>query len=195
MVLEGVEDRIHAEAAIETSADFLQGYYFGLPSTERMPDASVQRLLANLFTSEEIVSVGSDAAVSSGASDWHRHADALAATAMAMDTGDSFPKAVQLLQSLPGTVRCCLLSSDGRLLGNSVDPHCRIQPALGVALNHINWQTKRLATQAADDPGVVKLTMSEISPSASAVCRFSVTLCYGFNCDAESKVLCVDVAY
>jgi EAL domain-containing protein (putative c-di-GMP-specific phosphodiesterase class I) len=193
VVLEGVEDRVHAEAAIETSADFLQGYYFGLPNTERLPNASVQRLLANLLPGDEIVSVGSDVAEAPGASDWHRHAEALAATAMAIYTGDSFPKAVQLLQSLPGTVRCCLLSSDGKLLGNSVDPHRQVQPALGIALNHIGWRTKRLATRAADDPGVVKLTMSKISPIAFATCRFALTLCYGIRCDAQTKVLCVDV--
>lgn len=198
VVLEGVEDRVHAEAAIETSADFLQGYYFGLPNTERLPDASVQRLLANILTSDEIVSVGSDAAEATGASDWHRHAEALAATAMAMDTGASFLKAVQLLQSLPGTLRCCLLSGDGRLLGNSVDPHPQQQSATPVpcfAINHLGSRTKRLARQAADDPGTVKLTMPNSSAITSASATLAATLCYGFRRVEQTEVLCIDVVY
>jgi hypothetical protein len=163
-----------------------------------MADTSAQRHLVELSLQGEVVSLAGIAAPAGNLQEWDCHAEALTAAAMAIDTGASFSSAAQLLHSLPGTVRCCLLARDGRMLGASSD-HQRhdtpAHPAPCAAVYRVGWRAKSLASRAAADPGVVKLTMPYISSSSSATPQRGATLCYAFNHHAQIVALCVDVIY
>ncbi len=199
VVLEGVEERHEALAALETNADFLQGYFFGKPETNRLPDEKAKHRLAELVPKSQMDCLESTASPSQQLKDWDPHCEALIAASMAIETGASFSEAVQLLQSLPGTECCRLLSADGELLSANFDHHGRDKPAnranraIGPSIYRTGAQARRLANVALNDPGRVKFTMPYRLTSAFDSARHGVTFCLGFSHGAQIVAVCVDV--
>jgi hypothetical protein len=76
---------------------------------------------------------------------------------MALQTGASFPSAIELLLSLPKALRGYLMSRSGRLLASSVH-HLAYANGLfetGGSGSGPGWQIVRMARRAAEEPGVV----------------------------------------
>ena len=187
VVIEGAEDQRGASIALEANADYLQGFYFARPGAHAVNELSARERFAGLILPCDKVGTAAE----SPASDCELHADAIEATAMALQTGASFPSAIELLLSLPQAARGYLLSRSGRLLASSIH-HLAYARGLfdHAASSAIGWQVVRLARRAADEPGVVLRSPPHGGLGPGVRCT---TFSYGFFYNGNVAVLCADV--
>lgn len=187
VVIEGAEDRRDAAVALDSNADFVQGYYFARPAGLAVNDAAVRERFSGLvLPCAKLPSDGTQSEVS-------LHSDAMEATAMALQTGASFPSAIELLLSLPNALRGYLMSCSGRLLASSVH-HLAYANGLfetGASGSGLGWQIVRMARRAAEEPGVVLRSPPHSQFGAAMTCT---TFSYGFQYNGHVAVLCADVA-
>jgi EAL domain-containing protein (putative c-di-GMP-specific phosphodiesterase class I) len=188
VVIEGAEDRHDAAVALDTNADFLQGYYFARPGGVAVNEEAVKERFSGLLLPCDKVPVhGTD-----GNSD-AIHAEAIEATAMALQTGASFPSAIELLLSVPQAVRGYLMSRSGRLLASSVHHLAYAQGDLdltGGSGGDLGWQIVRIARRAADEPGIILRSSPHSALGMGLRCT---TFSYGFPYNGNVAVLCADV--
>jgi EAL domain-containing protein (putative c-di-GMP-specific phosphodiesterase class I) len=194
VVIEGVEGLLEARAALETNADYLQGYFFGRPGVNIVADEAVRRKFFDLLPGGEGLDAAESAASPRSALDWLRHAESLAASAMALDTGAAFSTAVQLIHCLPAILRCYLLTPHGNVLSSSVDLQFRGAPACGgryASEQRVGWRVKQLAAHAAAHRGEVRLIRND-ADSLGGAAR-TLTMCCGFGRRDEALALCIDI--
>lgn len=187
VVVEGAEDRKDAAVALDSNADFVQGYYFARPAGVAVNEGCVRERFAGLvLPCAKLPGDGTPSDVS-------LHSDAIEATAMALQTGASFPSAIELLLSLPNALRGYLMSRSGRLLASSVH-HLAYANGLfetGASGSGLGWQIVRMARRAAEEPGVVLRSPPHSSFGPAMRCT---TFSYGFQYNGNVAVLCADVA-
>jgi EAL domain-containing protein (putative c-di-GMP-specific phosphodiesterase class I) len=190
VVIEGAEDRHDAAVALDTNADFLQGYYFARPGATAVNEESIRERFAGL-----ILPCDKLAAAGATVQDHNLiHAEAIEATAMALQTGASFPSAIELLLSVPQAVRGYLMSRSGRLLASSVHHLAYAHGDLdlsGGTSGGLGWQIVRIARRAADEPGVILRSSPHSALGMGLLCT---TFSYGFPYNGNVAVLCADVA-
>jgi EAL domain-containing protein (putative c-di-GMP-specific phosphodiesterase class I) len=178
VVIEGIEDRADAQLALETNADYLQGYHFARPSPLRADAAAVRAIFEDL-------------ALPVDRAQPCVHAEAVQATAMALETGATFPSAVDLLMHRPSAMRGYLVSAAGEVLAASF----RGEPAATTPIakrggRAVGWNVGRLVRCAAEERGIVLRT----PPYAASGARPCMTYGYGFRYESEVAVLCADIA-
>ena len=186
VVLEGIEVESEARVAVDTSAEYVQGYYFAHPSTGAVDDASVRGVFASLLPPS-----GSMAEQCMPQALLHR-ADAVQAASMALETGASFATAAELLVSFAGAVRGYLVTGDGRVLGSSVHQHALERSAVrghAHAASRACARVRRLLHEALSHPGVVRLTLPYPAFNSALLC---FTLAFAFSYGDEAVVLCAD---
>jgi EAL domain-containing protein (putative c-di-GMP-specific phosphodiesterase class I) len=185
VVVEGAEDRRDATVALDCNADYVQGFYFARPSGVAVNEAAVRERFTGLV-------MPCDKLAGSHLDEVTLQAEAMEATAMALQTGASFPSAIELLLSLPHALRGYLMSRSGRLLASSVH-HLAYANGLfetGASGSGLGWQIVRMARRAAEEPGVVLRSPPHTSLGAAQRC---MTFSYGFQYNGSVAVLCADV--
>ena len=187
VVIEGAEDRRDATVALDSNADFVQGYYFARPAGIAANEGAVRERFAGLvIPCAKMPSNGTESEIT-------LHSEAIEATAMALQTGASFPSAIELLLSLPNALRGYLMSRSGRLLASSVH-HLAYANGLfetGAAGSGLGWQIVRMARRAAEEPGVVLRSPPHSNFGSAISCT---TFSYGFHYNGSVAVLCADVS-
>jgi EAL domain-containing protein (putative c-di-GMP-specific phosphodiesterase class I) len=189
VVIEGAEDRNDASVALDTNADFLQGYYFARPGSSAVNETAARERFTGLIVPCDKLGA---AGVAMGAEN-AIHAEAIEATAMALQTGASFPSAIELLLSVPKAVRGYLMSRSGRLLASSVHHLAYADGDLdlaGTSGSGLGWQIVRIARRAADEPGVILRSSPHSALGSGLRCT---TFSYGFPYNGNVAVLCADV--
>jgi len=186
VVIEGAEDRNDAIVALDSNADYVQGFYFARPAGVAVNEAAVRERFSGLvLPCDKLAGNGAQPEVA-------LHAEAIEATAMALQTGASFPSAIELLLNLPQALRGYLMSRSGRLIASSVH-HLAYANGLfetGGSLGP-GWQIVRMARRAAEEPGVVLRSPPHSSFGPSMRCT---TFSYGFQYNGNVAVLCADVS-
>jgi EAL domain-containing protein (putative c-di-GMP-specific phosphodiesterase class I) len=189
VVIEGAEDRRDAVVALDSNADFVQGYYFARPGSVAVnEDAARERFTGLVLPCDKLAAIAK-----TPEGDTCLHAEAIEATAMALQTGASFPSAIELLLSLPQALRGYLMSRSGRLLASSVHhlayAHGHFD-AGGGSGSGLGWQIVRMARRAADEPGIVMRSPPHSMLGTGMRCT---TFSYGFPYNGNVAVLCADV--
>jgi EAL domain-containing protein (putative c-di-GMP-specific phosphodiesterase class I) len=186
VVVEGAEDRRDATVALDSNADFVQGYYFARPAGVAVNEGAVRERFSGLVMPCDKLANGAESEIS-------LQAEAMEATAMALQTGASFPSAIELLLSLPNALRGYLISRSGRLLASSVHHLAYVDGLFESASttgSGVGWQIVRMARRAADEPG----TVLRSSPHTSGASMRCTTFSYGFLYNGNVAVLCADIA-
>ena len=189
VALEGVETSAEARAALDSGAEYVQGFYFGRPEEHPASHAEGERILSELVPNCE--ALGYDAAPRPAAIT--AHAEALQAITMALETGASFVSAVELLLSLSGTLRGYLLEGDGWILGASSRAEAfggSNGPDAAASPRRARWRIRSLAACATRAPGSVMVDRASAGSSASHG-RF--TLCCAFRHGNQVFALCAEV--
>lgn len=189
VAMEGVETEAEARAALDSGAEYVQGYHFARPQEQPAGHAAGERILAELVPCCEVLGLGAGAHPERIAI----HAEALQAVAMALETGSSFASAVELLLSLSGVMRGYLLAGDGRIVGASsrAEAFGGSSPAgAGVSTRRAGWRIRCLAGLAARTPGSVMFDGPASAASASPE-RFM--LCCAFRQGSDTLALCAEV--
>ena len=177
VVIEGIEDRACAVLALETNADFLQGYHFAYPSPYRAEAGAVRSVFDDLAPRVDRAAPCD-------------HGESLEATAMALETGATFSAAVDLLLHRPTALRGYLVSAAGQVLAASFRGGNSATPPLASRGEAVGWSVGGLVRRAVAETGIVLRT----PPYAGLDCaRSCTTYGYGFRYENEVAVLCADV--
>ena len=178
VVIEGIEDRADALLALDTNADYLQGYHFARPGPERADPAAVREIFEDLAPRLDRPQPSPST-------------EALEATAMALETGATFSSAVDLLLHCPSALRGYLVSEEGQVLAASFRGAPSSAPPLAAHGGQaVGWNVGRLVRQAAAQRGIVLRT----PPYSALGTSRCATYGYGFRYESEVAVLCADIA-
>jgi EAL domain-containing protein (putative c-di-GMP-specific phosphodiesterase class I) len=179
VVIEGIEDRRDALLALDTNADYLQGFHLARPSPVRADAAVGRAMLEGLTPPLDRIEHG-------------EHAETLEATAMALETGAGFASAMELLLHPPTALRGYLVARDGRVLASSF--HRGTVPGLADrgTIHGIGWNIRRLVRQAVAEPQRVLRTPPYVAFGTGQRCT---TFGYGFRHNGEIAVLCTDITW
>ncbi len=122
VVVEGIESRDEALLAIESGADYVQGYYFARPGLAAVPtglcDAMFKSLFADYLARQQWRQTGEEA------NDLDVFSHALNLAVRDLCDGMSFHRATAKLRSLPTVLRVYLVTSE--LAGREADEHERM---------------------------------------------------------------------
>lgn len=193
-LMEGVETKEEAIIAMDSGADFVQGYFFAKQS-ERLSDASGGNA-AVLNICEAFRHVAEHE------SDQYRRAlhPYIGAFHMLVEqfkTGIDIGTASTCFLGLPKAERCFVLDCDGRQLGGSIisssapgatDP--RFMP-LTEASDAV-WLRRHYFRRAMSKPGETQVSRPYLSIAGGRMC---VTLSFAFGTGREVQVLCGDILW
>lgn len=192
VVIEGIESEEQALVAMESDADFVQGYYFAEPS-ERAPDSDLIRFRLDTLGQKfrRLVANKMDRDRSS----IEQYCSAFLACAEKVRGGVNLGYAAMGFLEMDGVDRVYLLDAEGVQIGRNVESgrsvgsnDRRFDPcADGVGAN---WFRRPYFRKAIRQPGIVQVSRPYLSVRDGKSC---VTLSLGLS-DAEGlRVLCADV--
>jgi len=190
-VIEGVEERRDALIALETDADFLQGFYFSRPAATPMDDTVAANMLESLLHE---LDQGTALNRSTAAPALREYAWLVENMAEAMERGASFALACEALLQDPLALRASLYSLEGRQLASSLNLK-RVSAAEAQCWrcpSGRGWQLPQLLRSTVSQTGLLRVTRPLEAHALDDEC---VTLSYGFKLNDEVVVLCVDVRW
>lgn len=188
-VIEGVEERRDALIALETDADFLQGFYFARPASAAFDGAIAANMLGALVGE---LDQGTALNRSSAAPALREYAWLMDNMVEAMERGTSFALACDALLNDPLALRATLYNASGERIScahnlkqvSAADVQSRDCPGVR------GWQLMQLVRATLAEPGIVRLTRASPSVSLHEEC---LTLSCCVTQDGHAAVLCVDV--
>ena len=194
VLMEGVETAGEALMAMDADADFVQGYFFGVPA-ESLPgrEASLA-LFDQLWIDFREVTLPE---VSFHRREVGPYLNAIGYAASLIESGIPFTHAASGFLDLAGAERCYLLDSQGRQIGESMaNPRYiavadrRFSPVANA--QGANWSRRFYFRRALDHPGKVQVTRPYLSIAGANQC---ITVSIGSLVNGEMRVLCGDVSW
>ncbi|MEY8214898.1 MAG: hypothetical protein RPR97_10520, partial [Colwellia sp.] len=192
VVIEGVETEEQALIAIDSNADFVQGFYFSRPQPASFIQTETKPLFAHLITQTTAIEkyqLYLDLHWSS------TYRTALLQAAMILKTGKSIKSAIKPLMSLKKIIRCFLVDNQGLQLGESyIFDQVKINPdgqfyQLQLGKN-ANWSRKIYIRNALKQPNQMYISPPYQSITGDGLCITS-SIC--FDTDEGQKILCMDI--
>ena len=191
-LIEGVETELQALIAMDSGADFIQGYYFGRPSSSinqnKISDDMVPQLCKRMKNFNSIEE-----------NNYHQrlqnNIELFTKSYVQMKNASPIESACKALLIQPHVKRCYLLNNKGKQIGMSLispflaknnDP--RFQP-LGDAKNAV-WARRSYFRNAINNLGSVEISKPYLSIADSKIC---ITVSVSLRIDGEIKVLCCDI--
>ncbi len=204
VIVEGIETRDEALAALEVGADFLQGFYFARPGQVSVPQELCDNMFAGLVGDGRPVSAPR---LSTAGFDIETYAHALNVAVLDLQRGAGFARATEIFRALPQVLRICLVTVDDEtdLLAGSGAAGARLvldlienAPAVaaksaeggGAALDRL----RQVLKQALRAPRQVHISAD--TPPAEPLAgqnRGAVTLSCAFELEQRMVVLCGDL--
>jgi EAL domain-containing protein (putative c-di-GMP-specific phosphodiesterase class I) len=192
VVLEGIETEEQALVAMESDADFVQGYYFAEPSV-KSPDFSLLRARLDALGEKFRGMVAQKTDQDRGSID--AYSSAFLACAETLRKGKSLGNACAEFLQMRGVERAYLLDQDGVQIGINVESgHLqqtadrRFDPcADGTGAN---WFRRPYFRRAIRAPHTVQVSRPYLSIRDAKTC---VTLSIAVVDDASCRVLCADL--
>lgn len=194
VLIEGVETRDEANIALEADIDFVQGYFFGRPAPQLLPDNSDSTSITGIWNDFD------NRAESNRQQQRERMApyqNALGYASVLLSAGRSMEEACASFLELSNSEFCYVLDAYGLQIGTNLwavhatpnrDP--RFTPVAGGT--GARWARRPYFRRAIDNFGKVQVTRPYLSISSAQLC---VTLSCSFKGDGELRVLCGDVRW
>ena len=203
VVIEGIEERAEAIAALAAGADYLQGFYFAHPGQTAMPESLSQNMFVSLHnTMAELIDADNDEIAAQASKVSQRalieHHDLLVNAANAVARGDDFADATAAFLAMPHALRAYLMSGDdtdapiSRIVLDMVeDEDLAAIAAPCSASAHLKHVLKRTLAE----PSVVQInpTLKDVNAGTRTTTISTLTLSYGFSHQGKLMVLCGDV--
>jgi EAL domain-containing protein (putative c-di-GMP-specific phosphodiesterase class I) len=193
VLLEGVETEAQAMAAFDSDIDFVQGFYFAIPSAQPVDTREISTVINTLW---ERFNTTRD----SGA---QRHREligpyihAMGGCAVLLEEGMPLDKACHAFLQLDRADGCFLLDEQGRQVGRNVRPASASSPEDSqyrtLSINrHACWSRRPYFRRAIDNLGKVQVTRPYLSISSGLLC-VTVSVAYR-DWNDELRVLCGDL--
>jgi EAL domain-containing protein (putative c-di-GMP-specific phosphodiesterase class I) len=192
VVMEGLETSEHALIALESDADFVQGYYFGEPRLRPGARDDPQGILSGLLSSfeERVLAQSLDEREV-----LTRYRKKFEAAADRFQLGVNVDGALSDFLDLEAVQRCYLVSADGVQVGSNFAPRAarqrpdpRYQPCSDA--DGANWFRRPYFRRAIGQPGVVQVSRPYLSIADGRTCiTFSIAIPETRNV----RVLCADL--
>lgn len=193
VVMEGVETADEALLAMDSDADFVQGYLFGRPGTAANDAAQTRVMFQQLWDGfGRMVRPQIDAYRKEMAP----YQNAIGYAASLMEAGMPAHAACGGFLELPDAERCFVLDEDGVQRASNMTPPDR-PPASAGRFNPLgdaagaNWSRRHYFRRALEHPGRVQVSRPYLSLAGARTC---VTLSMAVRIGHETFVLCGDVA-
>lgn len=192
VLMEGIETRDQAMMAIESDADFVQGFYFARPSTELKKPVSAFTDFSSLLTQHKNNSEQEDNHFRKGL---HQYRRLFAATVQSLKLGEKLARACESILSEPEALRCYRIGTDGIQIGGTLlapshktQTDRRFKPLEDA--NSADWFRRHYLRRAIYHPEQLQITRPYLSITGAHMC---VTLSMKFSCPAGDSVLCCDL--
>ncbi len=194
VLMEGIETGGEALMAMDADADFVQGYYFGVPAVSLPAGEPSRALFDQLWIDFREVTLPE---VSFHRREVSPYINAIGYAASLIESGIPLAHAASGFLDLAGAERCYLLDSEGRQIGeNMVDPRYvatadqRYSPVANA--QGANWSRRFYFRRALEHPGKVQVTRPYLSIVGANQC---ITVSIGSLVNGEMRVLCGDVSW
>lgn len=194
VVMEGIERADEAAIALDSDADFVQGYYFGRPAPINSPAPPIHEVIDDVWALCEDRWMGQR-------HDYHHrlgpYVEAIARAGAALALGVPMTEACAAFLGLPEADVCYLLRSDGRQCGANVsrrsrpsakgrrDPFAPLRDS-----SQARWSRRPYFRRAVSSPGQVQVTRPYMTVQNLRMC---VTLSVSFDMAGERMIVCGDI--
>jgi len=192
VLVEGIETEEQALIAIDSDADFVQGYYFAKPIADPRRIGDVSFDFDGLLHTFKTMSAARDKAFEQNLL---RYKELLRRAVDALRERQSLEKACAFLMNEEPVIRCYLLLPDGRQIERNVvarrrllDEDPRFKPLEDA--RSADWFRRHYLRRALKNPGRVQITRPYLSITGGHMC---VTLSVMFPSPSGNRVLCCDL--
>lgn len=192
VVAEGVENEREGVIALESQADFVQGFYFARPAAQLPDSQQVLPVLDTLWHDYEL----REQARRQGAAAVYRsvHA-AFRQCANALTAGTPLADASMMLRQHPDVLRCFVLNQFGEQVGDNVGARAQANARRFAPLadaRGARWSRRPYFRSAMEQPGRVQLTQPYLSVTEPVSC---VTMSLALEIQERIHVLCADLLW
>jgi len=193
VVIEGVETEQQAIIAIESNADFVQGFYFSRPQPVIFKHSNQKPLFDHLITQNiALKEINLHQELSWSAT----YSLPFLQTIKAIKSGSSLTEAIEPLTNCKKLIRCFLLNHQGKQLQNTyVFEQDKLSPReqfFQLQLNEsANWYRKHYVRNALKQHNSPYISSPYQSISGEGLC---ITISMSFDTDAGQRILCIDIS-
>lgn len=192
VVIEGIETEEQALIAIDSNADFVQGFYFSRPQPASFIETEIKPLFAHLMTQTiaiEQYQLQQDLHWSA------TYRSLFLQAVMTIKAGESIKSITKSLMNLKKVIRCFLVDNQGQQLGESyIVDQIKLNPdgqfyqlQLGKGAN---WYRKHYIRNALRQPNQMYISAPYQSITGDGLC-ITTSMC--FDTDEGQKILCMDI--
>lgn len=192
VLLEGIETRDQAMMAIESDADFVQGFYFGKPATHLSAPGAAAIDFNLLFDEYKQSSSREDHTFKKKIKTYTTF---FSSAVENLKNGVSLEQAAKQLLKEPGVVRCYQMGVTGIQIGNTLVAACyrqlndkRFKPLEDA--NSADWFRRHYLKRAIIHPEQLQVTRPYLSITGAHMC---ITLSMKFSSGSAESVLCCDL--
>lgn len=192
VLIEGIETREQVMIAMESDVDFVQGFFFGRPSSDHetirhtIPDFDTLFLDFKETHSEFKEQMASLS---------YQYDSLIQLAAEQIRQGHAFDRACRQLIADKASIRCYLLQPDGIQIGRTIvaQHYCdtedlRYKPIQNA--ESADWFRRHYLINAVSHPGQLQITQPYLSITGIHMC---ITLSMMFECKEGNRVLCCDL--
>ncbi|KPD16405.1 hypothetical protein ADM96_26285 [Burkholderia sp. ST111] len=194
VLVEGVETREEALLALESEADFTQGFYFARPAAIGVDTTAARSIMDSL---RQLSSTRNEEEMRNHAAFLSTYVPVLHAVAERLAAGADVAGACAIVLRRHDVTRCILLDALGEQIGGDVS----LRPTRSMPSECIpawadvskacgkqgSWACFR---EAIGQPGTVQVSQPYLSATGSNLCT---TLSLAFSVQGEARVLCADI--
>jgi EAL domain-containing protein (putative c-di-GMP-specific phosphodiesterase class I) len=195
VVMEGVESELEAMIAMDSDADFVQGFYFAHPAPVPSKINGLPPAFGKLFDQFQRVNAIDHA---SYRSEIAPYTNAISYSSVLLKSGQPLEVACASFLELSRAQFCFLLDANGMQIGSNVyAPHLHVTPLSPryAPLNDVrgaNWSRRHYFRRAIAQPERVHVTRPYLSVTRATPC---LTTSIAFKFNGELRVLCGDVGW
>ncbi len=192
VVIEGIETEEQALIAIDSNADFVQGFYFARPQAASIIENEIKPLFSHLMKQNiaiEQYQLHQDLHWSS------TYRKTFLQAAMTIKTGESINSVIEPLMNLKKVIRCFLVDNQGQQQGESYIVDQGKLKAVGQFYQlqlgrDANWYRKHYIRNALRQPNQMHISPPYQSITGDGLC-ITTSMC--FDTDEGQKILCMDI--
>ncbi len=195
VVMEGVESELEAMIAMDSDADFVQGFYFACPTPVPSKTNGLPPAFGKLFDQFQRVNAIDRA---SYRSEIAPYTNAIDYSSVLLKSGMPLEIACASFLELPRAQFCYLLDANGMQIGSNVyAPHLHVtSPDPRYAplsdARGANWSRRHYFRRAIAQPERVHVTRPYLSVTRATPC---LTTSIAFKFNGELRILCGDVGW
>jgi len=199
VLMEGVEEEEQALMAVDSGADFVQGYYLARPAPYLVNGSSSDSLGRGGLDLSHLCSAY-QGKVTRRNKNTNKvlsiYTDAFREVSSAITSGDEISSHIESLLSLSGVERCYMLDKKGRQIGSNYlpDEHAEVFPQRFAVLEdqcNASWFRRAYFRRAITEPDTIHVSRPYLSMTAGIVC---ITLSIMVKDDnGNNVVLCCDI--